>query len=43
MSADWTDLCKPDVGLEARLRQLEDQIASLSDSLQEVELINMRL
>jgi hypothetical protein len=42
-SADWTDLCKPDVGLEARLVKLEDQIASLSDSLQEVELINMRL
>jgi hypothetical protein len=43
MNADWTSLCKPDKGLEARLLQLEDQIASLSESLQEVGHINMRL
>ena len=41
--SDCGDLCKPDPGLENRLHVLQDQIRSLSDSLQEVERLSMRM
>jgi hypothetical protein len=40
--ADWNNLCKQDQGLKSRLTTLDDQIKSLSQSLHEVERMNMR-
>jgi hypothetical protein len=42
-NADWKDLVEPDSGLEDKLKKLDDQIAALSESLREVEQMNMRL
>jgi hypothetical protein len=41
--ADWGKLCTPDPNMKERLEVLDDQIASLSESLKEVDRMNMRM
>ena len=39
--AGWDKLCRPEPGMKERLVVLEDQIASLSESLREVDMMSM--
>ena len=41
-NADWEKLVEPDDDIEARIKEVEDQISSLKESLQEVQRMNRR-
>ena len=41
-NADWEKLVEPDDDIEVRIKEVEDQISSLKESLQEVQRMNRR-
>jgi hypothetical protein len=41
--ANWDELCTLDPNMKERLEELEDKIAALSESLKEVDRMNMRM
>lgn len=42
-NAEWDTLCAPNPNVKKRLAEVEGQIASITESLQEVERMNMRM